>query len=780
MQQLFLTVLNITVRASVLICCVLLIRKIASGRCNRAISLLWTLVAIRLLLPFSIAVPGLPTYDSHMTVWASSTEQSNPGIVTEIQKKVTPQTTVQPTESEGQDDSAGMAGTGNTAVNPTKEGNFHDFLMMTLSVIWIAGITLFAGYNLYTLIRLRRTLTESIPTECVMRCDGIAVPFVFGLIHPRIYVPSDLAEKDIQTVIAHEKVHIRRGDHIAKVVFTFVTVVHWFNPLVWLAFWLFDRDLEMSCDDSVTEKMTEEERTDYLNTVLSCSRKRVAASGFLPGFADGSLRERIINIKRTKKNRRLAVLLSLLTGIVLFGCSFATRKKPAEEQNGKILGTNRFVCGMDYVAELRADGTVEVTALPGMTGNSEIDFDEVKGWKDIVSLRAESGVLFGIDSEGRLHYSSFNVKYLESVLEIGEEPETVPQSQLMHAIPKLKELAGKDKLSDCNLFDTPQVLLTKDGTLTAFDLTYPADDPVIVSVKNVTLFDGNLYLKKGGTIGTIAEKEANQKGFEKLKGESGFCGIAENQVSVFGLRNDGTVVAGSYLYAGVVDSWKNVSVICAALDYIVALHSDGHVSAAASSGQQNEWIETIQQWKDIVEINVNGTLIVGRTSKGEIKTVRRNQAEIDADAEKKQREADEKRLEELKLDPLASYYMNTSPEKGLTVCVWKMKFGYEKGEGQILCGLLPRQLDKIYEPKGTYDPGNYYDPEYTYDMGRMGLGLGGFSPEDMKIILSTFDLPKEKISVIGWHNPADNIGACARPTTTEVREVKDYLLGDRQ
>ena len=76
MQQLFLTVLNITVRASVLICCVLLIRKIASGRCNRAISLLWTLVAIRLLLPFSIAVPELPTYDSRMTVWASRAEQS--------------------------------------------------------------------------------------------------------------------------------------------------------------------------------------------------------------------------------------------------------------------------------------------------------------------------------------------------------------------------------------------------------------------------------------------------------------------------------------------------------------------------------------------------------------------------------------------------------------------------------------------------------------------------------------------------------------------------------
>ncbi|MBO7630763.1 MAG: hypothetical protein J6S78_00350 [Lachnospiraceae bacterium] len=150
------------------------------------------------------------------------------------------------------------------------------------------------------------------------------------------------------------------------------------------------------------------------------------------------------------------------------------------------------------------------------------------------------------------------------------------------------------------------------------------------------------------------------------------------------------------------------------------------------------------------------------------------QTKNDADDRKKQKEADEKRLEELKLDPLGSYYLNTSPEKGLTVCVWKYVNGYENGEGQILCGLLPRQLDKI-----DYDPELYYDPEYTYDLGRMGLGLWGLPPEDMKIILSTFDLPKEKISVIAWHNLADATGFNKTPNYFEVSEVKEYLLGDK-
>lgn len=143
------------------------------------------------------------------------------------------------------------------------------------------------------------------------------------------------------------------------------------------------------------------------------------------------------------------------------------------------------------------------------------------------------------------------------------------------------------------------------------------------------------------------------------------------------------------------------------------------------------------------------------------------------DAGKKQEATDEERLEELKLDPLGSYYLNTSPEKGLTVCVWKVVYGYEKGEGQILCGLLPRQLDKILKPEDVYDP------EYRYDVESMGLGLGGFSPEDMKIILSTFYIPKEKISVIAWHNPADDAGFCKEPDVFEVREVKEYLLGER-
>ena len=177
---------------------------------------------------------------------------------------------------------------------------------------------------------------------------------------------------------------------------------------------------------------------------------------------------------------------------------------------------------------------------------------------------------------------------------------------------------------------------------------------------------------------------------------------------------------------------------------------------------------------------LTGFLIFGKKPNNTDNNGGKNQTETDDDAGKKpeqtyesapyprkakQPKSDEVRLEELKLDPLAGYYMNTPTEEGLTVCVWKCVYGYEPGKGEILCGLLPRQLDKIY------------NPEPTEDMASMGLGLGGFSPEDMKIILSTFDIPKEKISVIPWSNPADSVGACSRPTTTEVGEVKEYLLG---
>lgn len=142
-----------------------------------------------------------------------------------------------------------------------------------------------------------------------------------------------------------------------------------------------------------------------------------------------------------------------------------------------------------------------------------------------------------------------------------------------------------------------------------------------------------------------------------------------------------------------------------------------------------------------------------------------------SDGEKKQKAADEKRLAELKQDSLGSYYLNTPTEDGLTVCVWKVKAG--ASQGKILCGLLPRQLDKILDSEV------YYASEYKNDIGAMGLGLGGFPPEDMKIILSTFNLPKEKISVIAWHNAADSAGYCAEPNAIEVSEVKELLLGDK-
>ena len=141
--------------------------------------------------------------------------------------------------------------------------------------------------------------------------------------------------------------------------------------------------------------------------------------------------------------------------------------------------------------------------------------------------------------------------------------------------------------------------------------------------------------------------------------------------------------------------------------------------------------------------------------------------EESSDTGKKREEIDEKRLAELKLDPTGSYYLNTSAEDGLTVCVWKQITGYEQENGKIFCGLLPGQLDKIY------------NPEPTKDMASMGLGLGGFTPEDMKIILSTFDIPKESISVITWSNPADSVGLCTRPTATEVNEVRASLLGEK-
>ena len=137
----------------------------------------------------------------------------------------------------------------------------------------------------------------------VYTSDAISTPFVFGIVRPKIYLPKGLTEQQQNYVITHEKVHIRRGDHIIKLFAFVITCIHWFNPLVWLSFFLLEKDMEMSCDEKVLQILGHEHKKDYSYCILSlASDKRFVPKAYL-SFGDSDTKKRIKNVLNYKKRR---------------------------------------------------------------------------------------------------------------------------------------------------------------------------------------------------------------------------------------------------------------------------------------------------------------------------------------------------------------------------------------------------------------------------------------------------------------------------------------------
>ena len=136
--------------------------------------------------------------------------------------------------------------------------------------VWLAGIAGLLLYSAVTYVRLRKKLIGALPLgENIYLADHIDSPFVLGICKPKIYLPSALGEAERGYIIAHEQQHIRRKDHIVKLIAYMALALHWFNPLVWVAYILFCKDMEMSCDEGVIRKMGGHIRADYSASLLN-------------------------------------------------------------------------------------------------------------------------------------------------------------------------------------------------------------------------------------------------------------------------------------------------------------------------------------------------------------------------------------------------------------------------------------------------------------------------------------------------------------------------------
>ena len=292
--SLFWQVVRLSLTAGWMILVLLALRPLLKKAPRRFSCLLWGLVAIRLALPFS--------FESRVSMVP--------------QAAAAPQKIAQ-TLNPGQMNWVSPAAlTANPL--PAAEAAAPAFSPASLiPLVWGLGIAAMLLYAAVSYFRLSRQVRLSAPAgKRVYRCDTISTPFILGIVNPKIYLPSDLDERTAVSVLAHEQAHLRRGDHLWKPLGYVLLSIYWFNPLCWVAYFLFCRDVEQACDEAVIERMDTQQKKDYSAALLACAApNRVQVCPL--AFAEVGVKQRIAGVLNYRKPKFWVVALSLVLCITL-------------------------------------------------------------------------------------------------------------------------------------------------------------------------------------------------------------------------------------------------------------------------------------------------------------------------------------------------------------------------------------------------------------------------------------------------------------------------------
>ena len=325
MAAVFLKLLNLSISASWLVLAVLVLRLVSKRSPKWMNVLLWGIVALRLVLPFSV--------ESALSLIPSA-ETVSPAAV-----QFAPAPTI----------TSGVSVIDN-AVNPSLSEHFS--AVPTASVnplyvwteiagwVWLIGLGAMLLYALVSYLRLRRRVSVSLCVrENIYLCDAISSPFILGVVKPRIYLPSGLDEVQRQNVLSHERAHLARRDHWWKPLGFALLAVYWFNPVLWLAYALLCRDIELACDERVIRTMDESAVKTYSTVLLACSMLRKAAITCPLAFGEVGVKERVKNALHYKKPAFRVVAASVAVCVVVAVC-FLTNP-PTDTDAAGLIGFHR-------------------------------------------------------------------------------------------------------------------------------------------------------------------------------------------------------------------------------------------------------------------------------------------------------------------------------------------------------------------------------------------------------------------------------------------------------
>ena len=302
-EMFFLKVLNLSITASWLVLALMLFRIVFRKAPKAIHAALWALVGIRLICPFSLEsmfslVPSAETIPQNIMYAQTPTIHSGVAIL-------------------------------NSTINPILENNFSpeveasvnplQVVSFVLSHLWIAGMLamlLYAGISYW---KIKKKVREALPVDRnIYGCDQVESPFILGVVRPRIYLPANLPEEEQKYVLAHENAHIARRDHWWKPLGFFLLTIYWFNPVLWIAYVLLCRDIELACDEKVIANLGIEVKKPYSMALLNCSVSRRSVSACPLAFGEVNVKNRIKSVLNYKKPAFWIIMIA-----ILFSCALA-------------------------------------------------------------------------------------------------------------------------------------------------------------------------------------------------------------------------------------------------------------------------------------------------------------------------------------------------------------------------------------------------------------------------------------------------------------------------
>ena len=305
MSDFFLSIVNMSISASWIVLAVLILRLLLKKAPKWITVLLWGIVAIRLICPFSIEsvmslIPSAETISPEIMMENTPAINSGVTIINNI---------VNPIIGES------------FAPDPSTSANPLQIVVPILSIVWITGIAIMLAYTVISYFRVKSKIgTAVLLRDNIYQSENVVSPFVLGIIKPKIYLPFNMNDQNMEHVIAHENAHIRRKDHLWKPFGFLVLTLHWFNHLMWLGYVLLCRDIELACDEKVVKEFDNEQKANYSQALLTCSVNRRVIAACPLAFGEVDVKNRVKSVLNYKKPAFWIVIAAIIVSIIVAVC----------------------------------------------------------------------------------------------------------------------------------------------------------------------------------------------------------------------------------------------------------------------------------------------------------------------------------------------------------------------------------------------------------------------------------------------------------------------------